>query len=63
MNAFAGALTVFWLLLAALFLLQAKRLEQDPSKAVDGTPPSRWRILGFVMLGIASLNVVALLLA
>ncbi|HMJ35437.1 MAG TPA: hypothetical protein VK501_16130 [Baekduia sp.] len=63
MNGFAAALTVLWLLLAALFLLQAKRLEEDPSKATDGTPPHRWRILGFVMLGIASINVVALVIA
>jgi hypothetical protein len=59
---FAAILTVFWLLLGAAFLLQAKRLEEDPSKATDATPPSRWRILGFVMLGIATINVIALLL-
>jgi hypothetical protein len=51
-----------WLLLAFLFLAQARRLEADPSKIVDGQPPARWRLLGFGMIGLAIINGVAVLL-
>jgi hypothetical protein len=52
-----------WLLLAFLFLAQARRLEADPSKIVDGQPPARWRLLGLFMIGLAIINVIALLIA
>jgi hypothetical protein len=52
-----------WLLLAFLFLAQARRLEADPSKIVDGQPPGRWRLLGLGMIGLAIVNLVALLFA
>ncbi|MET0602953.1 MAG: hypothetical protein ABW167_13295 [Baekduia sp.] len=54
-------LTIVWLLLAFLFLAQARRLEADPSKIVDGQPPDRWRLLGALMIGLAIINGVALL--
>jgi hypothetical protein len=54
-------LTIVWLLLAFLFLAQARRLEADPSKIVDGQPPDRWRLLGAIMIGLAIINGVALL--
>ena len=59
--AVAVFLTIVWLLLAFLFLAQARRLEADPSKIVDGQPPDRWRLLGAVMIGLAIINGVALL--
>jgi hypothetical protein len=62
-TALAVFLIVVWLLLATLFLLQARRLELDPSKAPDGTPPARWRLLGLGMIGLAAVNLVALLLS
>lgn len=55
-------LIIVWLLLAFLFLAQARRLEADPSKIVDGQPPARWRLLGAVMIGLAIINAIALLL-
>jgi hypothetical protein len=54
-------LIIVWLLLAFLFLAQARRLEADPSKIVDGQPPARWRLLGACMIGLAFINGVALL--
>jgi hypothetical protein len=54
-------LIIVWLLLAFLFLAQARRLEADPSKIVDGQPPARWRLLGAVMIGLAIINAIALL--
>jgi uncharacterized membrane protein YidH (DUF202 family) len=62
-TALAVFLIVVWLLLAMLFLLQARRLEQDPSKATDDTPPARWRLLGLGMIGLAVVNLVAVLLS
>ncbi len=59
--AVAVFLTILWLLLAFLFLAQARRLEADPSKIVDGQPPDRWRLLGAIMIGLAIINGVALL--
>jgi hypothetical protein len=59
--AVAVFLTIVWLLLAFLFLAQARRLEADPSKIVDGQPPDRWRLLGALMIGLAIINGVALL--
>jgi hypothetical protein len=57
------ALIPIWLLLAFLFLAQARRLEADPSKIVDGQPPARWRLLGVGMIGLAVINGIAALLA
>lgn len=54
-------LIIIWLLLAFLFLAQARRLEADPSKIVDGQPPARWRLLGAAMIGLAIINAIALL--
>jgi hypothetical protein len=54
-------LIVVWLLLAFLFFAQARRLEADPSKIVDGQPPARWRLLGTGMIGLAIINAIALL--
>jgi hypothetical protein len=59
--ALAIFLTIVWLLLAFLFLAQARRLEADPSKIVDGQPPDRWRLLGAIMIGLAIINGIALL--
>jgi hypothetical protein len=49
------------LLPAFLFLAQARRLEADPSKIIDGQSPERWRSLGACMVGLALVNGVALL--
>jgi hypothetical protein len=54
-------LIVVWLLLAFLFIAQARRLEADPSKNVDGQPPDRWRLLGACMIGLALINGIALI--
>jgi hypothetical protein len=54
-------LIIVWLLLAFLFLAQARRLEADPSKIIDGQPPERWRLLGACMIGLAFINGLALL--
>jgi predicted secreted protein len=61
MDVFAVFLTVVWLLLAALFFLKAQQVAADPSKGPAGTPPSRWRILGAIMIGVAIINIIALL--
>lgn len=54
-------LIIVWLLLAFLFIAQARRLEADPSKIVDGQPPDRWRLLGACMIGLAVINGIALI--
>jgi hypothetical protein len=59
--ALAVFLIIVWLLLAFLFFAQARRLEDDPSKIVDGQPPARWRLLGAGMIGLAIINGSALL--
>ena len=59
--ALAIFLIIIWLLLAFLFLAQARRLEADPSKIVDGQPSARWRLLGAGMIGLAIINAIALI--
>jgi hypothetical protein len=52
--------TVVWVILGAVFLLQYKRLSEDPSKGDGRTPPQRWRILGIVFLALAAIRVLDL---